>query len=134
MGAASRSEEHVGEWKLSIQADTPEEIFQEAARVMAQECGPVGDQPGQWRDVSLEARDRGTLLVDWINELVGLSEVDGVAYDEVAVDSLTDTSISARVRGRPALEYQSALKAATYHGLTFEKQDGYWVAEVILDI
>ncbi len=83
MRPVSRSEEHVGEWKLTILADTPEEVFSEAARVVSRECGPTRGEPGPWEHIALTARDRETLLVDWLNELLGRSEVAWRAYDEV---------------------------------------------------
>jgi SHS2 domain-containing protein len=138
----ARSEEHVGEWKLSLWADTLEEIFLEAARVIARECGPVRRQTadgrrqsdGEWERVTVSARDPATLLVDWLNEMLGRSEIHGRAYDEFRDLKRTEESLSVETRGRPVASWQSAMKAATYHGLELKRQGNRWKAVVLFDV
>lgn len=119
---------------MIIHADSPEEIFVEAARIVARECGEPEGPPGAWIPIALEARDRPTLLVDWLNELIGLSEVEGRAFDDINLQQLTDTRLVAEVRGRPVARFSSALKAATLHGLVLAPEDHRWKAEVLLDV
>ena len=66
-----RAEEHVGEWKIVLWADTLEEIFREAARVVSRTAGRPCGAPGSWERVALSAGDPAALLVDWLNELLG---------------------------------------------------------------
>ncbi|HLV78866.1 MAG TPA: archease [Chthonomonadaceae bacterium] len=134
MRPITRSEDHVGEWKLTLWADTPEEIFMEAARVLSRESGLARGAPGPWERLSLTARDMPTLLVDWLNELIGRSEVAGRAYDEFRSLSLSGGHIEAEARGRPVVEWRSALKAATYHGLVLQRQGNRWKAVVLFDV
>jgi hypothetical protein len=47
--ATARIEEHVGEWKLTITADSLEELFVEASRIIARECGPTQGQLSECR-------------------------------------------------------------------------------------
>jgi SHS2 domain-containing protein len=158
--ASSRFTEHVGELELVLEADTPEELFVEAARVVSRECGPVDAEPVEWERISLTARDLGTLLVDWLNELIGRSEVENRAYGDVRRLVLRQTAaagadagaeaargetgtrpgdgasvtLEAEVRGRHVRSWESALKAATYHGLRLERQGDRWTAQVLLDV
>ena len=132
--AASRLEEHVGELQLALTAPTLEELFVEAARFVASECGPVEGDPGPWEPVEIEARDAATLLADWINELIGRSEVESRAYAEVRDLRLDGGRLRAAVRGRPVAGWESPLKAATYHGLEVVPADGGWRASVLLDV
>ena len=134
MSSHSSTEEHVGEWKVTIRADTLEELFAEAARVVARSCDTARGAPGEWEPVSLEARDRESLLADWINELLGRSEVYARAYDDVRMLRIDGARLEGEVRGTPVEEWRSALKAATYHGLSIEREDGGWRAVVLLDI
>lgn len=122
------------ELRLIIRADTPEGIFIEAARVVARECGAAVGEPGDWIAIQLEARDRPTLLVDWINELIGLSEVERRAFDDIRIQQLTETRLVAEVRGREVPAFGSRLKAATLHGLLLAPERGRWKAEVLLDV
>lgn len=167
--ASSRFTEHVGELELVLEADTPEDLFVEAARVVSRECGPVDAEPGEWERISLTARDLGTLLVDWLNELIGRSEVENRAYGDVRRLVLRQTAaaganagtaaaganagaeaargetgtrpgdgasvtLEAEVRGLHVRSWESALKAATYHGLRLERQGDRWTAQVLLDV
>lgn len=129
-----RSEEHVGEWKLSLWADTPEEVFAEAARALARQCGPSRGDYGEWETVSLSAPDRATLLVDWLNELLARSEIERRAFDDVRNLRLEDSRLTAEIRGRPVTTWRSPLKAATYHAPVFERQGRRWKAEVLFDV
>ncbi|MBA2564601.1 MAG: archease [Gemmatimonadetes bacterium] len=144
--SAELVEDHVGELRLTIVADSLPELFSEAARRVSAECGPVDGPPGPWEPVELTARDVATLLVDWLNELIGRSEVEGRAYDEVRGLSLSDRSggsgseigpgvrLVAQVRGRTVSTWESPLKAATYHSLVVAPDHGRWRATVLLDV
>ncbi len=130
----SRSEEHVGEWKVALWADSLDDLFAEAARVVSRACGPVRGAPGLWEQISLAAKDTTTLLADWINELLGRSEVNGRAYSEVRRIRIRDGHLEAEVRGRPVISWRSPIKAATYHDLLLERRDDRWRAVVVLDV
>ena len=139
MRPQSETVEHVGEWKVALAADTLEELFGEAARVIARAVGPTGAPPGAWERVALAARDLPTLLVDWTNELLGRSEASGMAYAEVRnvrvrVRPSGTAEVSAMVRGSPVEEWRSPIKAATYHAPTVTRDDGPWRATLLLDV
>jgi len=139
MQSYSRTEEHVGEWKLTLWADTLEELFAEAARVVSRACGPssplAAEEPeGQWEQVTLTARDTETLLVEWLNELLGRSEIDHRAYHEVRGLTIREGHLEAEIRGWPVTDWRSPLKAATYHGLQLGRDGNRWKAVVLFDV
>lgn len=137
MRPQSRSEEHVGEWKVTLWADTPEGLFVEAARVLARQCGPLpgGEAPDEWERIEVAAADFPSLLADWLNELLGRSEIGARAYGEVRNLRLDDGArLQAEVRGRPVREWRSSLKAATYHGLELGRSGPRWKAVVLFDV
>lgn len=122
------------EWRIMIRADTPEELFIEGAAVIARSGGrPVGE-PGTWEHITLDAHDGATLFADWLNELLGRSEVERRAYGEVRHLVLRDAHLSADVRGRRVNEWRSPVKAATYHGLAVRRVADRWEAVVLLDV
>ena len=137
MSATSRTVEHVGEWRVELQADTLEEIFVELARVIAQSSGKSSATPGPWEDLEVEGRDREALLVDFANELVSRSEIERRAYDELSDIEIYEADkpcISARVRGREVRSWRSPLKAATYHGAFLTRDGEGWRAGVLFDV
>jgi protein archease len=84
--------------------------------------------------VTLSARDTETLLVDWLNELLGRSEVHRRVYREIRGLRLADGRLEAELRGTPVPEWRSSLKAATYHGLQLVCEGRRWHAVVLFDI
>ncbi len=119
---------------MTIRADTREELFVEAALIVSRECGRVRGEPGPWHTVRIASATDETLLVDWLNELIGRSEVEQRAFDDVRALRLREGHVTADVRGRPVVEWTSPLKAATLHGLTLEREGARWKAEVMFDV
>ena len=137
MTASSRTVEHVGEWRIELRGETPAEIFQELARVIARAAGTSSGAYGDWEPIEVEARDREGLLVDYANELVSRSEIDQRAYDDVQdvmVDDDARPRIRARMRGRAVTSWRSPLKAATYHGVRLAREGERWHANVLFDV
>ncbi len=89
------------------------------------------------RDVQLSVTEGETLLVRWLNELIGLREVEDFLWKEVEVD-LSETRLRARLNGEifDASRHvpRSGLKAATYHQLRVEEVSEGLRARVILDV
>ncbi|HUF27012.1 MAG TPA: archease [Gemmatimonadaceae bacterium] len=130
----SRTEEHVGEWKVTLRADSLAELFIEIARVIARTCGPTRAAASPWTRITLTARDDATLLADWANELLGRAEVEHAAFVDVRALEVHDGELDAEIRGYPVVDWRSPLKAATYHGLTLDRRDGRWTATVLFDV
>ncbi len=136
MKAWTRRIPHVADIRLAFHADTLEELFAEAARVIA---GYGGSQRGTGvvaERVALHSQDAATLLADWINELLGLSEIHSAAFRssriEVAVSD-TDARVHADLTGVRMAEWRCPIKAATYHELRLDYRRGRWRAMVLCD-
>jgi SHS2 domain-containing protein len=138
MMATARVEEHGGELRIRITADSVEDVFAEAARVVARQCGPTEGDLSEWERISLSARDLATLLADWINELIARSEIHERAYMEIADvrirESSNHSSIDAEVRGKSVRAWRSPLKAATYHALELDHTSDRVRARVLIDV
>ncbi len=95
-------------------------------------------EPREERRVEVEADDRETLLVDWLAELLYVSEVENLVFSRFEVDEIGDGRIVARAFGEPLdLERHNPklmIKAVTRHMLQVAQADGVWQARVILDI
>jgi SHS2 domain-containing protein len=88
-------------------------------------------------EVEVDAEDRESLLVRWLNELLYLFDVKRIIFNVFEVTELSDTHLKARVHGEPIdmsrHSLMAGVKAATYHMLEIEKVDGY-KAQVIFDV
>ena len=132
--ASHTLEEHTGELKLRIEAPTLAELFAEAGRALAETMGPANDGPLVAKRIEIEASDREALLVDWLNELVFLSEVEKAIFRELRVELPSDRRLEAFASGVKVERLRNPVKAATYHGLSVsERKDGF-VATVVVDV
>jgi SHS2 domain-containing protein len=89
--------------------------------------------------IMLQAESPADLLVAWLNELIFRCETRHHVYTRFDVHVAADgQSLNAEIGGEPIDRDRHVLdhevKAATHHGLTVRRDDGDWVAEVILDI
>lgn len=88
--------------------------------------------------VTVEAADRETLLVAWLNELLYLHEVEGFVAADFAIRRLTDVTLEGEVWGEPVDRTRHSLvghvKAATYHLLQVRHAGAGWEAQVVVDV
>jgi SHS2 domain-containing protein len=131
-------EEQTGEIALTIRAATIEDLFAEAARALAElmlgEPARDANATGPAHKVEVRSRDRTALLVDWLNELIFLSDVDKVAFAVIHVASISAQHILAEVRGAAVPVLKTAVKAATFHDASVELGAGFARARVVLDV
>jgi SHS2 domain-containing protein len=89
------------------------------------------------RDIELTAADAESLLVDWLNELVYYFDAEGILFKRFDISALNNNHLKARGYGEKAdsarHELKMGVKAATYHMLKIEKNNGYRV-QVLFDI
>jgi SHS2 domain-containing protein len=128
---------------------TTEELFVNAALGM---YALITDMKGVRRTetvgISLTHDSPEGLLVSWLNELIFRFDAHGFIGKEIMVtkfffgENVTADgppySISASLSGEkfdPARHQgKLLLKAATYHKLKIENENGRWIAEIIFDI
>jgi SHS2 domain-containing protein len=124
---------HTAEIELAIEADRPEQVFAEAVTAFAElvALDRVGEELK--REATLDASDRGALLVEWLEELIFLADTKSFVAERVDDLTLDGSSLRATLVGRRA-RVEPLVKAATYHGLDFAERDGVWHARVVLDV
>ena len=87
-------------------------------------------------EIEVQAEDQESLLVRWLNELLYLFDVERIIFSGFEVTDFSDTHLKARGYGEPLDRTRHSLKAgvkaATYHMLEIERDDGY-KAQVIFD-
>ena len=88
------------------------------------------------RHIEVEAEDRESLVISWLNELLYIFDVERTVFKRFEILQLGETSLKADCYGEPVNQWRHGLKAgvkaATYHMLKIEKSNGYSI-QVILD-
>ena len=89
------------------------------------------------RDIKVTATDRESLLVEWLNELIYLFDTENIIFNRFDITRLNNTRLEARIYGEKVdtsrHKLKTGVKAATYHMLKVEKNNGYQ-AQVLFDI
>ncbi|HVL64879.1 MAG TPA: archease [Actinomycetota bacterium] len=128
--------EHTADVGVRAVGDTREASFEEAARGLAHIAGIWTEGSGEIVEVDLDGEDDGSLLVDWLSELLWLHDARDALVSSVRVVP-REEGIRCRVelvpRGRRETE-GTQVKAVTYHGLRVDEEGGRWVAVVYLDV
>jgi SHS2 domain-containing protein len=124
--------DHTSEVELRVSAATREDVFAEASVALGEQLGePEGDASTE--HVSVSARDPAGLLAAWLEELVFLSERDGLIPVGARGVSLTSDSAAGEVECRSG-QPSYLVKAVTYHRLSLEQSNGGWSATVVFDV
>ena len=90
-----------------------------------------------YRDIELTSSDRESLLVEWLNELIYLFDTENIIFKRFDVTVFDGIRLQARGYGEKVdtsrHRLKTGVKAATYHMLRVDKNNGYQV-QVIFDI
>lgn len=133
--AGHRFEEHTGEVRVRLNAPSFEQLLVEAGRALAE---LMADEPPRspldTAQISLTAPDRGALLVQWLNELIFLSETRKRIYSGFEIHQVSANRLEAEVRGWTPSRLRTQVKAATFHRLSVTAEGGGFSAQVVLDV
>ena len=139
--------DHTADIKVRVYGASVKELFRNAVIGMFQVVRPVA--PGCRvendlvvckslpisRDVSLSSIDQSALLVDFLSDILALSDIHNEAYFDATIKELTDTQISATVHGVQITGFEVVeLKAVTYHECEIKKDTDGWQVDIVFDI
>jgi SHS2 domain-containing protein len=132
--------EHTSEAGVIARGATLAEAFANAAEGMyALVLDLDGVEERIERRIELEGDSYESLLVDWLMELVFLTETEGVVFRRFTVDELTERRLRARAFGEPfdADRHRShnvMVKAVTHHMLEIAREDAGFRVQVLFDV
>ncbi len=125
---------HTADLALHIWADDLPDLFNTAAQgLMSLITEPERLRAEQTQILALEAPDVETLLVDWLNEWLYLSEVHSLGFVTAEFDELSETRLRARAQGGAWPGYTSYVKAATFHNLQVRRTSSGYETEIVFD-
>ena len=131
--------EHTADAGIVVHAADLPELFANAALGMFSLMADLaGVRETEVREIAVEARDRETLLVRWLTELLYYLDAEEMLFKRFEVQELSETALRARCFGeridpeRHRLHF--GVKAVTRHLLRIEPEDGGYRATVLFDI
>jgi len=131
--------EHTADVGIIAYGPSLEEAFANAAYAMftlVADLDGVRDQV--CREIEVQAEDRESLVVSWLNELLYLLDTEGIIFKKFDVTALAESSLKAKACGEILdLERHSirgGVKAATYYMLRIARDNNRYSVQVIFDI
>lgn len=128
--------EHTADLKIKVFGTSREELFSNAILAMIESMSPEIRKPEETnrREIKIKSSDLPALLVDFLNEVLYLTQVNKEIY-KVIFKKFTGKEIEGELIGKKVEKFGEDIKAATYHDLEIKQnKDGSWQATVLFDI
>ncbi|MBI3671440.1 archease [Candidatus Azambacteria bacterium] len=129
--------EHTADLKIRSFGKDLKELFSNTAFAMTEFIygeNLAGKTADKKERIEIKSKDRESLLVDWLSEILYLSNANRMAYIGYDIKEITDVKITAEVFSCEAKAAED-IKAATFNDLEIKQQeDGNWTAVVVYDI
>jgi SHS2 domain-containing protein len=118
------------------------ELFENSAFALFSIIGNVSKVEKKIKkEVKCEAKDLISLMFNWLNELLFLSDSEYIIFSDFKVDIkrideknfILNAICEGETIDEKKHEIKTNVKAATYHNMKIEKKD-FWEAQVILDV
>ncbi len=125
---------HTADVRLSVEADGFAALVSESLAALMMIIEGKGKGVSVTREVELSARDKTSLLVDFLNEVLALSHINREIYEVVRFEKVSETKISARLNGFRVDGFEGDVKAVTYHEAEVVNENGKWSVNLVLDV
>ena len=129
--------EHKADLKIRAFGKTKEEVFLNALFGMSESMKPEIKKQEETvaREIKISSLDLPSLLVDFLSEVLYLTQVNKEIYTEAKFKKFTDTELEVELIGKKVERFGEDIKAVTYHGLDIHQRgDGIWEAAILFDI
>ncbi len=140
--------EHRADIKIKVSGKTIEELYKNAvlsmAEILYKNFPPEAGQSFAeklTKTIVTKSADREVLLVDFLNDILGESQINQVIYPEVRFIDFHPEGIQgvsylkAEISGYAIKRFDEDIKAVTYHDLSVrQNKNGAWEAVILFDV
>jgi len=127
---------HPADLKIKVFGKDKKELFLNALFALGQNQKPEIEKPEKKvkRKIKIESPDISALLVDFLSEVLYLSQTKKEVYFGANFKKFSDQKLEAEIFGKKVERFGEDIKAVTYHGLEIAKKDNLWEATILFDI
>ena len=126
---------HPADVKVRAFGKTKEELFLNAMKGMSAVLKVKSKKLKVKRKISVKSLDLNALLVDFLSEVLYLSQVNKEVYSNIKFNKFKDKELGGELIGNKIESFGEDIKAVTYHGLEIKKnKKGLYEATVLFDI
>lgn len=137
--------EHTADLKIKVWGKDLPELFKNAADAMFDAMSGKSEIRNskhetnykfQIKNLKLTAQDHESLLVNFLNELLYLSDVNNQGYriKDIGFRKNKEFELKAELIPYPLPPLEIEIKGATYHNLKIEKKTGLYLTIILFDI
>ncbi len=127
--------DHTADWALRVRGASLPELFINAARGMyAITVDAPEVQPQVERQIHVTGVDAEALLVNWLNELLYYTEVEGLVFGRFEITSFAPDQLRAVARGQLGVPLRKQIKAVTFHNLKIVLSEGVYQVTLVFDV
>jgi len=126
---------HTADWSIRVWADDLAGLLTESAKGMYALANAVASEsPRVKREFSLEAVDAESLLVSFLEELLYLSESEGLMFDDFSGLKVEGSKLTGMMEGRALRSQEKEIKAVTFHNLAIRHTERGLEVEIVFDV
>ena len=126
---------HTADWSLRVWAKDLGGLLAESARGMyALANAEQAEGPRVRRELLLEGVDAESLLVAFLEELLYISESEGLIFDKFDILEIKETKLNAMMEGRALRSIEKEIKAVTFHNLQIRETERGLEVEIVFDV
>ncbi len=131
--------EHTADIGLRVFGHSQKDLFQNAASACFEQITDLSKvEKKKTISIELEAPDKTELFISWLRELIYQSDARKMFFSYFDIMQIDELHLRGVASGEPMdlnkHTMKAEVKAVTYHQLKIENKNGYWTAEVILDV
>jgi len=127
--------EHKADYKIRVLGRGKEELFLNAMLGMEDGLQPeIRSAKSEIRNIKITSNDLNALLVDFLSEVLYLTQANKEVYDDIKFIKFSDIELEAKLSGQAVESFGEDIKAVTYHDLDIQQKAGIWQAAILFDI
>lgn len=128
---------HTADVRIRVTSKSLEGLFSEAAAAMMTIMYGRTDPGTVQRTISVDSESAEDLMMDFLSDVLYVSEVDGLVFSSVAV-SISGTRLTSTLLGEPFDPSKhrggTEIKGVSYSGLSILKEDDGYVLDILFDV
>lgn len=127
---------HTADLRIRVKADSLKDLFGEALRAVGEILSKnKKNEIPVIRKIFATSQDKTALLVDFLNEILALSQINKEVYVKVNFSELSENSLEAEIEGMKVDGFDEDIKATTYHEANIKQNKiGQWETILVFDI
>jgi SHS2 domain-containing protein len=128
---------HTADIKIQARAPTLESLFSETFNALMQVMYGTRRSGGTIRVIRVESPDNESLLLDFLSEVLFVSEVEGLVFCNARI-SIDGSQLTAELEGEPFDPVRhsggSEVKGISYSGLSITHDANGYMLDIIFDV